>query len=31
MLEGTALPKLDSEEMEAMFQRNSLELLEIEV
>jgi uncharacterized protein len=31
MLEGTALPRLDSEQMEAMFQRNSLELLEIEV
>ena len=31
MLEGTALPRLDMEQMEAMFQRNSFELLEIEV
>jgi uncharacterized protein len=31
MLDGTALPRLDMEQMEAMFQRNSLELLEIEV
>ncbi len=31
MLEGTALPRLDMDQMEAMFQRNSLELLEIEV
>ena len=31
MLEGTALPRLDMEQMEAMFRRNSLELLEIEV
>lgn len=31
MLEGTALPRLDMEQMEAMFQRNSFELLEIGV
>lgn len=31
MLDGTALPRLDMEQMEAMFQRNSLELLEISV
>jgi hypothetical protein len=30
MLEGTALPRLDMGQMEAMFRRNSLELLEIE-
>lgn len=29
MLEGTALPRLNMEQMEKMFQRNSLELLEI--
>ncbi|MGI8966767.1 MAG: amidohydrolase family protein [Limisphaerales bacterium] len=29
MLEGTSLPRLDMEQMEKMFQRNSLELLEI--
>jgi predicted TIM-barrel fold metal-dependent hydrolase len=31
MLYGTALPRLDMRHMEAMFQRNSLELLEIEI
>jgi predicted TIM-barrel fold metal-dependent hydrolase len=31
MLEGTALPRLDMGQMEAMFRRNSLELLEIDV
>ena len=31
MLEGTALPRLDMNAMEQMFQRNTLELLEIEV
>lgn len=31
MVEGTALPKLDPEQIENMFHRNSLELLEIEV
>ena len=31
MLEGTALPRLDMDAMEQMFQRNTLELLEIEV
>jgi len=30
MLEGTALPRLDMGKMEQMFQRNTLELLEIE-
>jgi uncharacterized protein len=30
MLEGTALPRLDMEQMESMFQRNSFELLGIE-
>jgi hypothetical protein len=29
MLEGTALPRLDAEAMEQMFERNSLELLGI--
>jgi uncharacterized protein len=31
MLEGTSLPRLDIDAMEQMFQRNTLELLEIEV
>jgi predicted TIM-barrel fold metal-dependent hydrolase len=31
MLEGTALPRLDTGQMEKMFQRNSFELLEIEI
>jgi uncharacterized protein len=31
MLEGTTLPRLDMDQMESMFQRNSLELLGIEV
>lgn len=31
MLEGTSLPRLDMEQMEKMFARNSFELLEIEV
>ena len=31
MLDGTALPRLDMDQMEAMFQRNSFELLEIEL
>jgi len=31
MLEGTALPRLDSEQMERMFQRNTLEILELQV
>jgi hypothetical protein len=31
MLEGTNLPRLDMEAMEQMFQRNTLDLLEIEV
>jgi predicted TIM-barrel fold metal-dependent hydrolase len=31
MLDGTALPRLDMEQMEAMFKRNSLELLGIEL
>jgi predicted TIM-barrel fold metal-dependent hydrolase len=31
MLDGTALPRLDMEQMEAMFQRNSFELLGIEI
>jgi uncharacterized protein len=30
MLEGTALPRLDMEQMESMFQRNSFELLGVE-
>jgi predicted TIM-barrel fold metal-dependent hydrolase len=30
MLEGTALPRLDTEQLEKMFNRNSFELLEIE-
>ena len=30
MLEGTALPRLDMDQMEAMFFRNTLDLLEIE-
>ncbi len=30
MLEGTALPRLDMDQMEAMFIRNTLDLLEIE-
>jgi hypothetical protein len=30
MLEGTALPRLDMAKMEQMFQRNTLELLEID-
>jgi uncharacterized protein len=31
MLEGTALPRLDTEQMEGVFNRNSFELLEIEI
>jgi predicted TIM-barrel fold metal-dependent hydrolase len=31
MLEGTALPRLDADAMEQMFERNSLELLGIDV
>jgi hypothetical protein len=31
MLEGTALPRLDLEQMEGMFQRNTLEILELQI